>query len=512
MTLNVNSSSVSELYWLQQQEAAAQTSGTQDSGDEAISFTSGDDSDAANLEDIESEYMAAEAEYAASTDTTEETDSTDETDSASSSSSVNSSTSTGSTSGATSEEIQEEIDKLEEEKEENIEKMEEIEANIEKLADSAEKNIMQAAKAQEDAVSEHEEETQEVLDENLQEYINANKEGGEGMTRDELQENIKNALPNTPEIADAVAALTAASEEVDEIDANLSELNTLINDTQSIEEEIEAKQEEYDAAVAAEAAPKCCDPIGFTVGEGDEQAQYDFIVDDGSFDSTSDFLGADGNWSEMTALDTDGDNIVTAEELQAGNIKAVKTNADGSQEVVDLAEEFGDDFSIDLSSYEEGGSYSGIDTTTDSDGDGTADQSLLGTFDVNVDGETVSGYNTLDDTDWLSENYGLSSDDTTSVEYSEDLQPHVNFFNEYTAVSEELKSEIESGYEDLGISKEQMEALNETTQREADENAKNFFASLGLNEDDINTDTSTDSATSIEEEEEEEELLEASAA
>ena len=396
---------------------------------------------------------------------------------------------TTATSGATSEEIQEEIEKLEEEKAENIEKMEKIEDHIEELAESAKENIEKAAAAQNEAVKEHEEEVDKALDEQLNAYIEANKEGGEGMTRDELQENIKGALPNIPEVGDAVAALTAASKEVSEIDSCLGELNKLISDTQLIDEEIKAKEGEYEAAVQAEEAAKCCDPIGFTTGEGEDQAQYDFIVDDGSFDSTSDFLGADGQWSEMTALDTDGDNIVSAAELQAGNIKAVKTNADGSQEIVDLAEEFGEDFSIDLSSYEEGGSHSAINTEADENGNGVNDQTLLGTFSLNINGEKVNGYNTLDDSEWLSENYGIANGtetDSEAIEYSEELQPHVNFFNEYTELSEQLKTEIQEGYENIGISQEQMASIDEIAQKEGDEDAKNFFASLNLNEDDMN--------------------------
>ena len=440
-----------------------------------------------NIENIEAEYAEAEAAFKqGQTKEPTETKASDDVQAAAAAQATRGTSSATATTGASSDEIKEEIEKLEEEKDENIEKMDKIEAQIESLAKSAEEHIMEAAKAQEATVKDHEEETQAVLDENIQAYINANKEGGEGMTRDELQDNIKNAMPNTPEIADAVAALTAASEEVNEIDSCLGELNKLITDTQLIEDEIEVKTTEYEAAVKAEEEAKCCDPIGFTAtdAEGNE-AQYDFIVDDGSFDSTSDFLGASGQWNDMTALDTDGDNIVSAAELQAGNIKAVKTNADGSQEIVDLAEEFGEDFSIDLSSYQQGGSHSAVDTSTDSDGDGAADQSMLGTFNINANGQTISGYNTLDDTDWLAENYGISADETSEETkgldaslFSADLQSHVNFFNTYTEKSEMLKEQINEGYENLGLSEEQMNGISEATKKEADEKAKNFFASL----------------------------------
>ena len=137
-----------------------------------------------------------------------------------------------------------------------------------------------------------------------------------------------------------------------------------------------------------------------------------------------------------------------------------------------------------MSSYQEGGSHSAVDTTSDSDGDGTADQTMLGTFNVNANGQTISGYNTLDDVDWLAENYGISADTTETetngldaTQFSEDLQAHVNFFNMYTEKSEELKEQIQEGFSNIGLSEEQMNGISEATKKEADEEAKNFFAS-----------------------------------
>ncbi len=465
------------------------TKKTTETNTDPISFSSGNNlEETKSLEDIEADY--AEAEAALGKDDVEDTEMPEDVQALAEAQAVQSTTSTTAATGESSEKIKEEIEELEAKKEENIEKMEKIEDEIETLAKSAEQHILEAAKAQETTVKDHEEETQAVLEENINAYINANKEGGEGMTRDELQQNIKGAMPNTPEIADAVAALTAASEEVGEIDSCLGELNKLITDTQLIDEEIELKNEEYEAAKKAEEKAKSCDPIGFTATDKDgNQAQYDFIIDDGAFDTTSDFLGANGQWNDMAALDTDGDNIVSLAELQAGNIKAVKTNADGSQEVVDLADEFGEDFSVDLSSYEKGGSHSAVNTTSDSDGDGTADQTMLGTFNVNINGQTVNGYNTLDDVDWLSENYGISVDSTTeqtdgldSTLFSEDLQAHVNFFNMYTEKSEALKEQIKEGYANIGLSEEQMNGINKATKKEAEEEAKAFLSSLDKKE------------------------------
>lgn len=400
---------------------------------------------------------------------------TTETEAAAAASSLNATTLAD---GEDATKIQEEIDALEEEKDANYEKIEKIEAEIEVLTEKAKENIMKAAKAQEEKVQEHEEESQAAVEENINAYVEANKEGGKGMTREELQAGIKSSLSNVPEVGDALSAAIEANAQITEIDTKLGDLNSLIADTKEIESKIEAKTQQKDACKKAEEAEaetkKACDPIGFTMGEGAEQVQYDFIVDDGAFDSTSDFLGAEEQWAAMEKLDTDGDQVVSAAELEAGNIKAVKTDADGNQQVVSLAEEFGEDFSINLASYQEGGSHAAIDTTTDTDNDGTVDQELLGTFSMNVNGQEIQGYNTLDDTDWLAENYGLSTETATEEaakldesSYSMELKQHVNFFNTYTQKVEDLKEELKATWVTLGQTEATLEALNGKAAEEA---------------------------------------------
>lgn len=393
-----------------------------------------------------------------------------------------------------SDKIKEELEELQAEKEENLEKMEKLEAEIEKLAEEAEAQIKKAAEAQEEAVKDHKEAVDKAVKEQINAYIEANK-NGEGMTRDELQANIGQAVKGLPmNVQDAVNAAVKANDLLNDIDGLNGELRSLISDTQNLEVKIDAKQGEYDAAVEAETCPPptSCDPIGFAMtDENGEQVKYDFIVDDGSFDSTSDFLGADNQWEAMKALDTDGDNIVTSDELAAGNIKAVKTNADGSKDVVSLADEFGADFSVDLNSYKEGGSYAGIGSS-DADGDGVLDQELLGTFNLNINGQTIEGYNTLDDVDWLSDNYNISGDASVQAtqnqdgldasQFSEDLQPHVEFLNTYTQKVAELREELAQVYETLGISKEDMASYNEVASLDADKKAKAFMASLETDE------------------------------
>ena len=382
--------------------------------------------------------------------------------------------------------ILDEINELEEKRDANYEEMDAIKAEIETLTAEAEEEINQALMQQEAAVADHEEETKKLVNENLNAYIEANK-NGEGMTREQLQQNIKDGAESAglpAAIGDATALIMSANGKLDEVDGLLGDLDSLINDTKAIETEIGAKDLEFKACEEAakkkaeeEAKKKSCDPIGFeaTDKEGNK-AQYDFIKDDGAFDSTDDFLGAQNQWAEMQALDTDGDNIVTSAELAAGNIKAVKTKEDGSQEVVNIADEFGEDFQIDLNSYQQGGTHSAVDPTADTDGDGTLDQELLGTFSVNTGSETVQGYNTLDDVDYLSENYGIATGtqatagtpeaEATDFEFSTELQENMNFFQTYTEKVAELREKLMEAWKSIGATEEQVTNYNEIS-REA---------------------------------------------
>ncbi len=385
--------------------------------------------------------------------------------------------------------ILDEISELEDKRDANYEDMDAIKAEIATLTEEAEAEINEALAQQESAVAEHEEDTKKLVNENLNAYIEANK-NGEGMTRQQLQDNIKAGAESAglpAAIGDATAQIMSASGKLDEVDGLLADLNSLINDTKTIETEIQTKGQEFDAVEAAakaakeaEEKSKSCDPIGFEATDKDgNKAQYDFIKDDGAFDSTDDFLGAQNQWAEMQALDTDGDNIVTAAELAAGNIKAVKTNEDGTQEVVNIADEFGEDFQIDLNSYQEGGTHSSVDPTADSDGDGTLDQELLGTFSVNTGSETVQGYNTLDDVDYLSENYGIeagtqataSTDEAVDTGFSAELQENMNFFQTYTEKVAELREKLMEAWKSIGATEDQVTSYDEIA-REAMEDVE----------------------------------------
>ena len=389
-------------------------------------------------------------------------------------------------------EIEEKVKELEEEYEKNVEKMEKVQAEIETLAEEVAENITIAAAAQESAVKENEKQSQEVVDEQLKAYIEANKEGGEGMTREQLQENIKGAIPGAPNIADALNAAIEANEQIADIDALLGELNTLTIDTKAIEDELNAcdkllnpdAQEVPAATEEAESEKKKCDPIGFV---GADNVEYNFFTDkngDGALSETNEFLGADNQWAEMTALDTDADGSVNINELVASGVKLQGTNGSTIASAEDYTNAFGENFSIDLNSYAEGGEHSAIDTTTDSDNDGTVDQELLGTFTVNANDTEISGYNTLDDVDWLSENYGVKVSETEAEEADVDELKYnkVQEFTEYIEMATErnelAKEQLAEIEKNIGFESDAVCDFKSAIADKAQANAASFVKSL----------------------------------
>lgn len=384
--------------------------------------------------------------------------------------------------GQTSTEIKAELDKLQQERDKNIKKMEKIEEEIESLAQDAKDKMVEAAKQQEKIVAEYEEDSKDVLNEQIKAYIEANKDGGNGMSRAQLSSNIKNHMP-TPALGEVFSKLTEANSELGQIDALLVGLNSTISDVKLLDIDIETMTSQYNSALskeaeeASKAKSKSCDPIGFTTEGKDGLVRYDFIIDDGKFDNTSDFLGAQNQWADMEALDTSGDSVVSAKELGQNNIKLVKTTPDGKQEIVDIEKEFGSDFSIDLKSYKQGGSHDAIDTTADFDNDGIIDQNLLGTFSINMGEKQIKGYNTLDDVDFLEKNYNIKNDMEKS-DFAEDLVPHVNFFTEYSEKASELRNELSNTYASYGVSEDMIREIDAQTSKEGQQKANLFLEEL----------------------------------
>lgn len=134
------------------------------------------------------------------------------------------------------------------------------------------------------------------------------------------------------------------------------------------------------------------DPIGYTSNDG---SKFDFVIDrnnDGIFNGPEEFLGAMSNWSEMEALDKDGNGIVEGSEL--AGLKLLRTGANGVQSFIDA---IAMNLKIYLNSYKK---------TEGKDAESADGQRTVGNFTISANGETNRGYNTFDTMDFLNREYG----------------------------------------------------------------------------------------------------------
>ncbi len=407
------------------------------------------------------------------------------------------------------EEEEEKLEELKEEKDDNDEAMNKLEDEIQEKTESAEDNISEAKTKQQKAVEQHKDEAKEVQKENLQAFEAANKEGGEGMTREELNENIKSEMPNAPDVSDAVNLMTTANEELDEADELLGDLNDLISENQTIERDINAIEGSKEVEVPEEeCCPPPCEPQGFQDTEGN---QYDFFIDkdkNGDLSSEKEFLGYEGGltgqkeaWEEMTSLDADGDGTVNAQELSAGGVMVYKTDADGNQKAMSIEEAFGKDSDLAINTKQHEQAKENVGPNNFNVGEGSENNELWGTFDVTLNGETLDGYQTSDDINWLKDNYNFTnlseeaeaadgigeteaaeeaedSEDEASFDISDELQAHINFYNEYTEKVKDLRAELNEIYSSIDLTDEEIKGIDNAIKSEAKEKSENFFNTL----------------------------------
>jgi len=405
-----------------------------------------------------------------------------------------------STSGKSSAEIQAEIDALNEQREDKLEIMEQIEDQINELADSAKEKIAAAAAAREAKAEAYEENVKRAVKESVNEYVQANK-SGKGMTQEELQANVKGAVAEfAPDLSDVVANLFVANSEIAIIESLGASLKSMAGEVSQLETDIKVKTDECNAAKAAEAAAAArrCDPIGFTDKAGN---RFDFVVmDEDGFNTTSDFLGAQDFWKEMKDLDkdeegTEGYGKVSIDELREAGIGLTMN---GSKDIMDadaIAAMFGEDFEIDLTSYNDTDPTHSAISEVDSDGNNILDQNLIGTFKINSNQGQLDGYNTLDDQEWLAEEYGLEADvenkgtvlnstgltettrmvDGEEVQMSEELAEHYEFLEGFDQTVKDLRTSLQTEWDALGLVKDKQELMNEFVGEDAQAQAAAFI-------------------------------------
>jgi len=427
------------------------TSSVEDDDSDWTDLDSSWDDDSSSASTVSSATTSSTSSSTSAASTTSTADST----SVSATTATDSTTATTTTTSTTSTENEEKIATLTEEKTANTEKIselqnelnqnvamiEEFDAKINALTKEVKDDIAEANEEVAQIIKDKEEAFQKAVDDAVEEAKNQEVKDGEEPKSfsDILAGKMTSDLSLTGTVLTAMVSAITSSSKVAKIENYVTEMTSLNNKNIDINSEITTLTERntaIDTEIAslktATTTKKSCDPIGFIQGDN----QYDFFVDkdnNGKLSDENEFLGADKQWEEMSALDTDGDGKVTKSELSAGNVQMVKTDNAGNQSVVNVADVFSDTDFVDLSSYEaaeDGALYNNNEK-----------QTLLGNFNINLNGTDIEGYNTLDDVAWLKENYKF---DASSSEKTGDT---TNVFADTSKVAENIekyKKDIDS--------------------------------------------------------------------
>ncbi len=405
--------------------------------------------------------------------------------------------------------IQKEIDKLEQQREVNRQSMETLKQQIEDLRGKIEQSIADALEAMEEIEEEQKKKAEEIVAQELKKYQNSNGE----MSQDQFSANVKAALAEiNPSMSEALTHIMSADTDMALMGNLLDQLSQKVEIDKQFDEQIDTQEQAKQAAEAAEEAAKCCDPIGANFGEslgvdldgdGDAgQIQIDFFYDedgDGKINSLNDFVGAKSDaqgqdgWSEMTAMDADGDGTITGDEMADKDAKVMITeiDADGTKSqramsIDEFTEQVGKgDLEINAQKHDQiSNNVVGPFGFNDN-----ANNQMLGTFDIgfsNDESVDTVGYQTLDDQNWLVENYSGNMDleslkeegvDVSNVQAQEgteatqatEMTQFEEFVNEYRdTVMPQLQTQINDVYMQLGLSQDAIDIYKDLAQATAD--------------------------------------------
>lgn len=402
--------------------------------------------------------------------------------------------------------IQKEIDKLQQQRDVNRQSMETLKEQIEDLRDKIEQSIADALDAMEDIEEEQKKKAEEIVAEELKKYQNSNGE----MSQDQFSSNVRAALAEiNPSMSEALTHIMSADTNMALMGNLLDQLSQKVEIDKQFDEQIDTQEQAKQAAEAAEEAAKCCDPIGANFGEslgfdldgdGDAgQIQIDFFYDadgDGKINSLNDFVGAKSDaqgqdgWSEMSAMDVDSDGTITGDEMASKDVKVMITevDADGTKSqramsIEEFTEQVGKgDLEINAQKHDQiSNNVAGPFGFSDN-----ANNQMLGTFDIgfsNDESVDTVGYQTLDDQNWLVENYSGNMDleslqaegvDISNVQTPEaaeatEMTQFEEFINEYRdTVMPQLQTQINDAYMQLGLSQDAIDIYKDLAQATAD--------------------------------------------
>lgn len=351
-----------------------------------------------------------------------------------------------------------------------------LSAKIEKVKKEIEDNIKKAIEESEEIAEDQKKQAEAIIEEELNAYTSANG----SMSYETFEGNITqrlNALDSSGQskLAMVTMKLIQAESKMSLLNSYMGTMGQLINSSNDLETQIECNtktmtclEEELKKNPPESSDCERTDPIGFTA----DGKKFDFFLDkdgDQKLSNEQEFLGAEDGWSEMTALDTDGDGKVDKKELAAGDVKVVVTGKDGTQTVQNAADLFGEEDSVDLSSFKE------MNQEMDN---GNA---LLGTFGLTMGGNKVdTGYNTLDTLNWLDNNYTFSDKENGINRFAKgETQNTDNKTNDFTKILDKFKEDyknlekqLKDGWATININRDDIsKVVNDAMKAEAEAEA-----------------------------------------
>ncbi len=281
----------------------------------------------------------------------------------------------------------------------NNKKINELNTKLTEMKTQIEENIAESVKKIEDITDDQKTKVKQIVADTLDEVEKQSGDNPKTYT-ELLGGKIETAnIGADSQIAKVINDLTTNNVQIATMENLVGQVTTLNTANTTLGTEIQTLNTEIAEKQAVETTKsKSCDPIGFKLDDG---STIDLFVDkdnNGDLSNEKEFLGADNQWNEMASLDTDGDNKVSKAEMVAGNLFAYKKDAQGNRTVQNVSDLFGDEDFIDLSSYK--------DSNNKDIGNGNVE---LGTFSLTMSGAVNNtGYNTLDNIDWLKNNYQMS--------------------------------------------------------------------------------------------------------
>jgi len=150
-------------------------------------------------------------------------------------------TQTATNDGKTPEEIQAEIDKLEQDKLDNNAKIEQAKEKIKNLVSQIQTDLHESKELKEKEIDKHEDQVDKMIEEQIEEYNKANREDGDGMTKQELEKNIASSMPKEPDLSKAIAKQLTANKKLDEIEKLNIQMDKLEIENKTIDEDIKLK-------------------------------------------------------------------------------------------------------------------------------------------------------------------------------------------------------------------------------------------------------------------------------